>query len=320
VQIPANGQVALFMNALIPAAAAPFQGIAVVTVQSGLRLMTNERGDFLTSMTGPLNEQVLAPRLIFPYFADGGGYSSQFYVVGNATFTGSLHFVAQDGSDLYIDDTRVGSVHIVPFQGTFTPQSHIILSRRELGITKLQTDVPGGLPATTFRMYVESLPGFETGVPGSARTGIALANPGAAAATVRLDLTNFSGGLQASTTTQIPPGGEVVQMVNDFPGFGTLPQTFQGVLKLTVLSGTGVLASSFRASYNPNGNLLATTTGPLSENAGLPGLLVFPHIAEGGGYITRFIIVGSLSGQSNAGVLRFFNETGTPVNLVLVGQ
>jgi long-subunit acyl-CoA synthetase (AMP-forming) len=107
-------------------------------------------------------------------------------------------------------------------------------------------------------------------------------------------------------------------MLNDFPGFGQVPQTFQGVLKLTVLSGSGITAAGFRASFNPNGNLLVTTTGPLNENAGIPGLLVFPHIAEGGGYRTRFVIVGGSSGQ--AGVLSFFSQNGAPVNLVLSGQ
>jgi hypothetical protein len=45
--------------------------------------------------------------------------------------------------------------------------------------------------------------------------------------------------------------------------------------------------------------------------------LVFPHIAEGGGYTTQFIVIGGLSGQGNAGVLRFFNEAGNPLNLTL---
>jgi hypothetical protein len=299
-------------------------GIAVV----GFRAMNNERGDFLAATTGPLNEQAASGRLIFPYIADGSGYTSQFTIVGNTnpesgrgpapSFSGVLRFIAQDGSALFIDDASVGSVQIVPFAGTYTPHGHVILSHRELGTTRLQTDVEGQLPGRGFRLYVDSLPGFETGVPGSARTGVALANPSSTPATVRLDLTNFNGSLQASTTAQLPGKGELALMLNDFPGFGQVPQTFQGVLKLTVLSGSGITAAGFRASFNPNGNLLVTTTGPLNENAGIPGLLVFPHIAEGGGYRTRFVIVGGSSGQ--AGVLSFFSQNGAPVNLVLSGQ
>jgi hypothetical protein len=326
VQIPANGQVAVYLNSLIPAATAPFRGIATVNVLSGagvtaigFRAMNNERGDFLAATTGPLAEPT-SGRIVFPYITDGSGYSSQFFIVGNEPFNGGFHYIAQDGSALFIDAARVGSVQVVPFAGTFTPESHVILSHKELGITKLQTYVAGDVPGMSSRMFVENIPGFETGVPGSARTGVAFANPGSVPATLRLDLTNFNGVVQASTTTQIPAKGEVAVMVNDLPGFSTIPQTFQGVLKLTVVSGSGVTSSSFRASYNATGNLLVTTTGPLNENAGIPGLLVFPHIAEGGGYITRFIILAGSSGQSNAGVLRFFNDAGGPVNLVLSGQ
>jgi hypothetical protein len=232
-----------------------------------------------------------------------------------------IHFIAQDGTGLYLDDARTGSVQIVPFEGTYTPASHLILSHKELGITKTQTDVEGDLPGTALRLYTENLPGFETGVLGSAHASVALANPNSTAgATVRLDLLNFAGGLQASTSVQLPPNGQLASLLTDLPGFGSIPQTFQGVLKLTVLSGSGITATGFRDSYNSNGNLLATTTGPLVENAGVPGLLVFPHIAEGGGYTTRFIIIGSSSGPGNAGVLSFFNDTGGPVNLVLSGQ
>ena len=337
IQIPPNGQVAAYLNTLFASAAtAPFRGIVVVGVQSGsgitavgLRLMNNERGDSLAAATGPLNEQASSQRLIFPWVADGSGYTSQLTIAGNnnsagrgqaPSFSGVLRFIAQDGSALLIDDTRIGSVQIVPYTGPYTPHAHVILSHKELGTTRLQTGVEGQLPGSSFRTYVESLPGFETGVPGSVRTGIALANPSSTPATVRLDLTNFNGNLQASTTTQLPGKAELAFTLNDFPGFSTVPQTFQGVLKLTVVSGSGITVAGFRASFNDNGNLLVTTTGPLNENAGAPGLLVFPHIAEGGGYRTRFIILGGTSGQSNAGVLRFFNQNGAPVNLVLSGQ
>ena len=79
----------------------------------------------------------------------------------------------------------------------------------------------------------------------------------------------------------------------------------------------GITAVGFRALYNERGNTLFTTTGPLSENAGTPAQLIFPHIAEGGGYTTRFIVIGGVSGQANSGVLRFFNQDGNPLNLTL---
>jgi len=79
-------------------------------------------------------------------------------------------------------------------------------------------------------------------------------------------------------------------------------------LRVLATSPQGITATGLHALYNERGDTLFTTTGPLSENAGTPEQLVFPHIAEGGGYTTQFIVIGGISGQSNAGVLRFFNE------------
>ena len=63
--------------------------------------------------------------------------------------------------------------------------------------------------------------------------------------------------------------------------------------------------------------LLFTTVGPLDETAGASGRLIFPHIAEGGGYTTEFIVVSESAVENNSGVLRFFNEKGNPLNLTL---
>ena len=112
-------------------------------------------------------------------------------------------------------------------------------------------------------------------------------------------------------------GGQVALFLNDVPGFETLAAPFEGVLSVIARSPQGITAAGFRTLYNERGNILFTTTGPLFENAGSPSQLVFPHIAEGGGYTTQFIVIGGVSGQSNSGVLRFFNEQGNPLNVTL---
>jgi len=99
------------------------------------------------------------------------------------------------------------------------------------------------------------------------------------------------------------------------PGFENLASPFEGVIRVT--SPQGVTGTAFIAVFNERGDTLYTTTGPLSENAGSPQQLVFPHIAEGGGYTTQFVVIGGVSGQGNAGVLRFFTEEGSPLNLTL---
>jgi hypothetical protein len=165
---------------------------------------------------------------------------------------------------------------------------------------------------------VETLNPF--GVPGSTNTTIALANTSGTPATVRLDLTDLAGGLVASAAIQIPANGEVAAFFNQFPGFEKITAPFQGLLRVTASSGSGITAVGLLTMFNENSNLLFTTVGPFYENAGAPGQLIFPHIAEGGGYITRFVVVAGSTGQGTSGILRFFNSSGVPLNVPLTAQ
>jgi hypothetical protein len=49
----------------------------------GLRGRTNERADFLVTTTPPVNENsTAASHTIFPHFADGGGFTTEFVMYG----------------------------------------------------------------------------------------------------------------------------------------------------------------------------------------------------------------------------------------------
>jgi hypothetical protein len=153
------------------------------------------------------------------------------------------------------------------------------------------------------------------------RSAIAIANPSATASSVRLELIGFDGRTAAtSQPVQIPPMGEVAMFVNQIPGLESVPLPSQGVLRLTTASGAGVTAVGMRFMYNERGNALFVTTGPLVEGAGLPGKLVFPHIAEGGGYTSQFVVIASPFGGGSAGTLFFFNDQGNPLSVTLADK
>jgi hypothetical protein len=105
--IPANGQVATFVDELSAFAGLPasFQGVlritsAVPIAVTGLRGHTNERGEFLITTTTPMDESTpppAAPELFFPHFAEGDGYGMQFILFGRAA-SGSLYLVDQTGN------------------------------------------------------------------------------------------------------------------------------------------------------------------------------------------------------------------------------
>jgi hypothetical protein len=107
--IAANGQVALFLDQLFPALPATFQGVLQVTSSggllsaAGLRLRYNERGDFLLTSAPPANASSVpsAATALFPYFANGGGLTSEFNLfsgISGQAITGHLRFYKQDGT------------------------------------------------------------------------------------------------------------------------------------------------------------------------------------------------------------------------------
>jgi len=258
-------------------------------------------------------------RLIFPYLSDSTGYTTQFLLVkpaGGQASSGVLRFYATDGTPLQLDTVKLGSIQIVPFGGSNTPHAYNLLYHRDAGVLTSIVGIEGDLPAKEFRVYVEDRGDFPSGEAGATRSTIALANPSDAPATAVLEMRNLDGTiLRTSAPIQVPANGEVSLFLNQVPGFETLPTPVEGTLRVS--SPQGVIGTAFRLFYNERGETLFTTTGPLNENAGTPQQLVFPHIAEGGGYTTQFIVIGGISGQSNAGVLRFITGEGNPLNLTL---
>jgi hypothetical protein len=293
-------------------------GVAAVS----FRIFHNERLDNLVTTTGPLNENAGMPgRLIFPYLSDSTGYTAQFILInppGTPSGTGVLRYWAMDGSPLPIDTLRLGWVQVVPFAGSNTPHAHAILYNRSGGVLTSIVGVEGEIPDRAFRMYAESIGEFEAGIAESTQSSVALANPSDTLSSVVLEMRSLDGTLlRRSQPFTVPPKGQITLSLNDVPGFGSLAAPFEGVLRVVANSPQGITAVGFRSLNNERGNTLYTSTGPLSENAGSAEALVFPHIAEGGGYTTQFIVIGGVSGQGNAGVLRFFNGDGNPLNLTL---
>src|SRR5262249_7296835 len=110
-EIPGNGQRALFLTELRGATALPstFKGVVRLTSSNGsvsiigLRTRTNERGDFLVSTTMPDQNASATGKLYLPHFVHGGGYTTEFILIGpgGATSTsGSIEFYSPSGQTL----------------------------------------------------------------------------------------------------------------------------------------------------------------------------------------------------------------------------
>lgn len=358
--IPANGQIAAFLDQ------SPFSGGSSVngtfTFSSSspisviaLRGLTNERSEFLIT-TLPVID--LSPgtgdNVIFPHFANGGGWTTSVILVNptDNTLSGTVQFFSQGSSTasgqpvmVTVDDqtrssfsytvsarssrpiqttglagtTQVGWVKVVPATNNTAPAGLLIFSFKKDGTTVSETGVPALRLGTAFRLYAEGSGNFIAGEMGSLQTGVAIANPSAVAANVNFEITALSGAALGPAGSVVVPGqGQVAMFLNQIQGLSSLPFPFQAIVRISTSSPSGVSVIGLRGRYNERADFLITTTPPVNEGStASTSEIVFPHFAEAGGYTTQFILFSSTPGQSSSGVFRFFSQSGQPLNLIL---
>jgi hypothetical protein len=172
---------------------------------------------------------------------------------------------------------------------------------------------------SSFRLFAESSGNFNTEEAGSLQTGVAIANLSESPATVTFMLTTLGGSpLGVPGTVLVPGNGQVAMFVNQIPGFSTLPSTFQGVLRILTTSSNAISVIGLRGRYNERRDFLLATTPAINESvATAVGETLFPYFAEGGGYTTQFILLSPRGGGSSSGWLRFYSQTGVPLNVAL---
>ena len=76
-----------------------------------------------------------------------------------------------------------------------------------------------------------------------------------------------------------------------------------------------------RGRYNerlPNADFLITTL-PVINESGAPTAaeLLFPHLVNGGGYTTQFILFSGTAGQASSGNLKFLKQDGAALELIV---
>ena len=175
--------------------------------------------------------------------------------------------------------------------------------------------VPASRSSNAFRLYAESSGDFAHFKAGSVGTGVAVANSATTPAQVTFELTQLDGsssGLTGSVT--VPANGQSALFLSQVPGFATLPASFQGVLRISGPASISVVG--LRGRYNERGDFLITTTPPVAEDEPPSAAeMIFPHIVEGAGYTTQFILFSGKPGQASSGTLRFLGQDGQPLKL-----
>jgi len=347
--IPANSQIAKFLTQAPfnsgPTVSGTFTFTASAPVAAvALRGLTNERPEFLIT-TLPMVDLAASPvtdTLLFPHYAEGGGWSTQIVLVnpGDVAISGSVEFSEavniggqtatsfpytippRSSRSLKTAGTasavQSGSVKLTPASGTRTPVGLGIFSFRKSNITVSEAGVPAIKAGAAFRLYSEASGFFSTQQVGSAQTGVAIVNAGSAAATVNFELTRLNGVSTGLTGVEtIPPNGHIAKFLNQIAGVESVQAPFQGVLRISSTSSpAGIAVVGLRGRYSERGDFLITTTQPSDEST--PATTTeqfFPHFADGGGYTTQFILFNGSTDQSSSGSLRFFNQSGQSLSL-----
>jgi hypothetical protein len=334
-----------------------FQGTFDFTSPAGvpvgvvaLRGLTNERGDFLMS-TLPVIDTIATPgtgTVVIPHFADGAGWITQIFLVNPtaSAISGTVRFTDQSGAATNVTMAGVnnssfsysipagssqklatagtagtatapaqGSVTVVPGGAGTAPVALVVFSYRPAGVTVSEAGVPVAT-GTAFRLYVES--SGTTGTVDSIQSGIAVANTSSSPMIVTFDITDLSGASVGVSPALInlPASGQTAQfLANVFPA--GLPNPFKGILRITT-SGSGISVVGLRSRTNERSEFLITTAPPSNEGgAPASGELLFPHLVNGGGYTTQFILFSGTAGQTASGNLRFFKQDGSPFALTV---
>jgi hypothetical protein len=326
--LPANFRAALQFASLEISSDQPVSIIA-------LRMTINQRSEalFTTTPIVDLTKPASAAAIFFPHFADGGGYTTSIVLLNtsNSIETGTLQILDDNGdpfivtqaggasgsnfvysipiggavrfqTDGFSKDARSGWVRLTPDMGTLTPAGAAVFSFNPEEVLVTESGVPATTPTTHARIYVD--------LSGGHNTGLAIANPAGTEASITI--TAFrKDGITGVGTSQRPlrlsANGYGANFADEL--IAGLPAEFAGVLDIA--SPSPFAAVTIRSLINERDDFLMATFPIADMTEPAPSPIVFPHIADGDGYATQFIVIGSAGGSS--ATLNFRGENGTPL-------
>ena len=356
--LSAGGHISTFLNQAPFNAESPLNGtftfssdvpVAVVA----LRGRWNDRNEFLMT-TLPVGQLTTGTdrTIYFPHFADGAGWKTEVILVNptDDSMTGTVEFLGQGSAtesaqpvEVTINGqtqsvfsyaipgrssrrletagtgttVQVGSVRARGEQGSTTPSGLSVFSSRVGAVTAVEAGVGAAEPGQAFRVYAEA-----SGTDLSVQTGIAIVNPASTSVAVEYELLSLDGtSMDLTSAVSLPGNGQIAQSLDQIEGFESLTTPFQGVLRISTPAGTGLAVTGLRIRYNERGEFLITTTTPINEaDPDASSKLYFPHLADGGGFTTQFILLGGTTSDTRSGDLRFFDGSGESLPVAISGS
>jgi hypothetical protein len=280
-----------------------------------LRMTTNQRSEalFTTTPTADLTKTLSYAPIYFPQFADGGGYTTSLVLLNtsNETETGTLQLLNSSGGSLNVNQVggasgsvfrysipsggafrfqtdgspatlSTGWAQLTPDAGTSTPIGAGVFGYNPGAFLVTESGIPAAVPTRHARIYVDMSGGHDT--------GLAIANPYNLNASITITAFQSDGVTGIGTSQgplQLPAGGYSAFFADQF--ITGLPAGFTGVLDIT--SSTAFAALTIRSLYNERQEFLMATFPIADMTVAAPVPIVFPQIADGGGYQTQFILL-----------------------------
>jgi hypothetical protein len=298
-----------------------------------LRQTTNQRVEslFTTTPVADLSKTLTAGPLFFPQLADGKGFTTTLVLMNTSDFTetGTLKILDNNGLPLAIHRVgdlqgltatfaytippfgifvlstdgspsviNTGSVQITPAVGTNTPAGTGIVSFSPAGVLVTESGIPPATPTTHAHIYIDQSGGHST--------GLALASPSSVPFQVSVTAFQPDGTIQVgSGTLNLKGNGHDAKFINEL--IPSLPLGFTGVLDVS--SPVPFVALTLRSLTNSRGDFLLTTFPVADANVAAPVPVVFPQIADGGGFRTQFIMLNTAG--STTATLNLFSDDGS---------
>jgi hypothetical protein len=200
-------------------------------------------------------------------------------------------------------------VDAIPDQSNIAPVGVAVFSCQQNGVTASTAGVPSLTSSTAFRMFTE------TSASGDVRTGVGIVNTANIPTTVRFDLVGLDGTPTLLTgTMRLPAFGQQAVYLDNVAGFEGMPKPFQGIVRISSVEGVGLAVIGLRGRINERSEYIMTTTAPTDENAPAASQLVFPHIVNGGGFLTEFVLYSGTAAEPSTGNLSVYDQSGGTMN------
>ena len=219
----------------------------------------------------------------------------------------------------------------VTVQAGRVPSGTAVFRLEQEGVVVSEAGVPAVSATRSARLFmdyglkVNSVPPAPGAATVDVYTGLAVANPGTASASMVLTLRDMQGRILTSGRGTLASGAHFARFLHQLqevaPDF-RLPSDFPTALRfgtLDVASSQPLSVLGLRMTVNQRANLLFTSL-PVADLETAPGKapLYFPQLADGDGYTTTFILINGTETEEN-GWVRFYDDEGVPLSLAIAG-